>query len=247
MLREDPAVMLTFEDAARHPLLPAWQVCCFSINFIMGSGFLGIPAGFLETGLTLGVLVLLLVTWMQWAAACMLVQVITRAHALLLAKQADATLTPTLTPFAKLGGGGDVRGDRRPPPALLVPSHTSYELIMLCRLHLGKWAERGVSFCATLYMFGSLWSYTSVFASSLAAMVPMPWLQAGEPCDIYQTDVYGGGCITLYYFWIMAFCTLMVALLALDIREQVVFQCVMTVARKRECPTCRFSPAPRAV
>jgi len=54
-----------------------------------------------------------------------------------------------------------------------------------------------------------------VFAASMSAVVPLP-LGGGEalaPCDIYKTDVYGGGCITLYYFWVLVFAVVMVALM----------------------------------
>ena len=48
----------------------------------------------------------------------------------------------------------------------------------------------------------------------MSATVPIPGLLGDEekqaPCDIYKTDVYGGGCITLYYFWALAFALLMV-------------------------------------
>jgi hypothetical protein len=211
---------LRFEDA-RQPLLPPWVVTCFTINVIMGSGFLGVPAGFLSSGLVLGPAILVFVTFLQWVASCLLVQVASRAHALLVAKGAAATLTPTLAPFASLlkdasGGPHIAREDPR-PPSLALPSHTSYEIMMLCRLHLGRWAERLTMLATTLYMVGALWSFISVFASSLAATVPMPWLQSGEPCDIYQTDIYGGGCITLYYWWVLSFAVVMSVLLALDL------------------------------
>ena len=231
---DTPPQIFVFEDA-RAPLLPSWQVTCFTVNVIMGSGFLGVPSGFLDAGLLLGPAVLILVTMLQWIAACQLAQVASRAHALIVAKDACATLTPTLARFAQglnkaliadSGSGQDAQ-----PPSLLLPAHTSYEILMLCRLHLGRWAERATMAAASLYMVGTLWSFISVFASSLAATVPMPWLQAGEPCDIYKTAEYGGGCITLYYWWVLTFAMLMAVLLGLDLREQAVFQCIMTVAR----------------
>ena len=95
-----------------------------------------------------------------------------------------------------------------------------------------------------LYMVGCLWSFISVFASSLTAIIPLPWLQAGDPCDIYKTDVYGGGCITLYYWWCLSFAFCMAILLALDLREQATFQTTMTALR---CATSRTLdlPGPR--
>ena len=230
----DDSPVFVFEDA-RQPSLKSWQVACFTINVIMGSGFLGVPAGFLSSGLLLGPLVLVVVTLLQWIAACQLAQVETRAHALILAKGTSSTLTPTLAPFANsLLKDADVadRGHDARPPSLLLPSHTSYEIMMLCRLHLGKTSERLTMAAAGLYMMGTLWSFISVFASSLAASVPMPMLQAGVPCDIYKKNAAeDSGCITLYYWWILSFAMLMAVLLALDLKEQAVFQCLMTVAR----------------
>ena len=146
MLADSP--VFTFEEA-KEPLLRSWQVCCFTINVIMGSGFLGVPAGFTQAGLALGPAILLLVSLLQWAAACQIVQTASRAHALLLARSAETTLTPTLAPFAASllkneHGSPGARGQSEDvrPPSLTLPSHTSYEIMMLCRLHLGPVRRR---------------------------------------------------------------------------------------------------------
>ena len=140
---DDSPTILVFDDA-HEPLLPSWVVVCFTINVIMGSGFLGVPGGFGESGVVLGPLVLIGVSLMQWVAACMLAQVVTRAHALLTTSDAAATLSPTLIPLAKSEAPSAAGGSRLQPPSLQIPSHTSYEIMMLCRLHLGRWAERTV-------------------------------------------------------------------------------------------------------
>lgn len=70
-----------------------------------------------------------------------------------------------------------------------------------------------------------------MFASSLTAVVPLPLLTADSPCDIYLTDVYGGGCIRLYYSWVGVFGVLMGGLLLLEVDEQVGFQITMTIVR----------------
>ena len=228
-----------FEDAQPRTL-PSTVVVCFTINVIMGSGFLGVPNGFRESGILLGPLVLLAVSLAQWLAACQLATVASRAHALLNAADASLTLSPTLQPLAKSEATSAASSvgqhhHRPAPPALHLPSHMSYEIMLLCRLHLGRWSERVVMVSALLYFVGTLWSFVSVFASSMTAMVPVPGLlgerQELVPCDIYKTEVYGGGCITLYYFWTLAFAVVMVGLLGLDVQEQALFQCTMTVAR----------------
>ena len=66
--------------------------------------------------------------------------------------------------------------------------------------------------------------------AGLAAAVPLPFV--GEaPCDIYQTQLYGGGCIHLYYSWISVFFVAMCASTLFEGREQVGFQIFMTVLR----------------
>ena len=149
-MEEDDSQLYVFEDA-RHPLLPSWVVTCFMINVIMGSGFLGVPSGFLSSGMLLGPLVLLAVTALQWVAACQLAQVAARSHALLTDVTAAHQLTPTLAPLAKFDNAAQ-RSKRPSPPSLGLPSNTSYEVMMLCRLHLGRWSERCVMVSVMLYM-----------------------------------------------------------------------------------------------
>ena len=69
------------------PTLPPWQVVCLTINVIMGSGFLNVPYGFIQAGLLLGPLVLLVVSGMQLASSCLLAEVCCRAHALVRANR----------------------------------------------------------------------------------------------------------------------------------------------------------------
>ncbi|KAL1530713.1 hypothetical protein AB1Y20_001612 [Prymnesium parvum] len=231
---DSPPTLLVFEDA-RHEMLPSWVIMCFTINVIMGSGFLGVPYGFLLSGPLLGTLVVLAVTMLQWLAACLLSQVISRANAVLGADNAADILTPTLTPLTLSEADSAARQPRAGPLALLLPSHTTYEIPMLCRLFIGRWAERLVMLSVSLYLVGSLWSYISVFAASMAAVVPLPGLlrhhDSLATCDIYQTDMHGGSCLTLYYFWVLVFAIAMAVLLALDMREQACFQCTMTALR----------------
>ena len=154
-----PDSVFVFET--RHaPLLKPWQVLCLTINVIMGSGFLGVPSGFADSGLLLGPLVLILVTVAMWLAALMLCETAARAHSLLTAKNALQWLTPTLTPFAAMAHGTK-KSDNDAGPALMLPSHTSYELMMLCRMLLGRMAERLVMVSIVLYMAGTLVSHLS--------------------------------------------------------------------------------------
>uniref|UniRef100_A0A7S4HPN4 Amino acid transporter transmembrane domain-containing protein n=1 Tax=Odontella aurita TaxID=265563 RepID=A0A7S4HPN4_9STRA len=60
------------------------------------------------------------------------------------------------------------------------------DLPELCRLFLGVWGFRGYGFCVSYYLYGALWSFTSVFGSALALNLPAS-LQGG---DTYAMSVF---------------------------------------------------------
>jgi amino acid permease len=184
--------------------LSSFALGCFVVNVIMGAGFLGIPYGFAASGLLLGPLALAGVTLLQFAAACQLTECCARTHAL-------------------LAGGGDSL-----IPLITIPSHTSYEILLLCRLLLGRTAELTVLGLLVLYVTGALWSFASVFASALAGAIALPIPGSTGPCDIY---VDGDACLPLYRGWLAVFSSAMVVLCALDMREQVTLQVGMTCVR----------------
>ena len=69
---------------------------CFSINAIMGSGFLGMPASFYAAGWALALGALFAISVCTWAAVVLLVSTIARANALLHEQSVTHWLTPSL-------------------------------------------------------------------------------------------------------------------------------------------------------
>ena len=182
---DSPLTVFAFEDAQR--LISPGVLVCFTINVIMGSGFLGVPAGFASAGLLLGPVTLIAVTLMQWWAAVLLAECVARANALLVRADTQRWLTPTLQPFAHADHSSAAAKSGNAPPALAIPSHTSLEILMLCRLFLGKSAERVVTACCVLYMVGG---HLHV-ASSLTAVMLLPLLNAHPPCDTRRWVYFG--------------------------------------------------------
>jgi len=213
--------------------LNEWAVVCFTVNVIMGSGFLDVPHAMFSAGIIPGVATLVGVTVMQWIATCLLAEVVARSHALL--SKRDFAVSPVLVPLAKrecesaskenLGTWEDGL------PVLEVPSETSFEVMALCRLHLGRTIEAVVGCFVLLYLLGTLWSYADVFASSLASAVPIIGINGEQTCAVYAAGPDGEpslttdpACLELYYAWLIIFAVSMSFVCLFELEEQVAFQ-----------------------
>ena len=110
------------------------------------------------------------------------------------------------------GGGGLVA-----PAAsdYLVATARKFEVTDLFALFLGARARLAYVLTLAGYMYGALWAYTSVFASSFATNVPLP----------------GDSDATSFQVWWLVFVGLAVPFACMDLTEQVALQYVMFGAR----------------
>ncbi len=104
------------------------------------------------------------------------------------------------------------------------------EITEVCEVVVGPRAKLAYCICIGLYQFGTLWSYSSVFGEAIASIVPLPGVNGGASCDIYNE---GGeaGCVALYRLWVGAFGAIGVPLALLGVKEQRCFQVVMMYLR----------------
>ena len=235
-------------DAMHHHGLSEWTVVCFTVNVIMGSGFLDVPHAMMESGFVLGVITLVGVTVLQWLAACMLAEVVARSHALLSRRSFD--VSPVLQPLAKREAESaskeNIGAWALGLPLLNVPAETSFEIMALCRLHLGRVIEAIIGFFVFLYLLGTLWSYADVFASALASAVPLYGINDEKTCAVYS-DAQDGGepavttdpeCLLLYYGWCGVFAIAMAFLCVFELEEQVSFQVCYASTLNLRLPAC---------
>ena len=80
----------------------------------------------------------------------------------------------------------------------------------------------------TMYMFGGLTSYTSVWSSSFSANVPITFLHGGATCNVEDSFAE---CRGPYTVWLAIFAAMAIPLSCVDLHEQVVVQITMFVAR----------------
>ena len=126
-------------------------------------------------------------------------------------------------------GGGAPGPFMPPPPAAYLVSHTrKFEVADLFAFLLG--ARARVWYVAVLsgYMYGALWAYGTVFASSFSANVPVAFFNGGRTCDIEHERA---ACLPSFLTWLAVFALAAIPLACMELAEQVVTQVVMFGAR----------------
>jgi hypothetical protein len=106
----------------------------------------------------------------------------------------------------------------------LISSRRKFEVTDLFHTFIGPRSPRVYAFIVGLYLYGSLWAYTSVFAKSFGQNVPSG-LRGGEACSMFD------GCDGPMKLWTAVFALVVVPLTCMDLREQVCWQVLMFLAR----------------
>ena len=109
-----------------------------------------------------------------------------------------------------------------PPKESLVVGSRKFELPDLFDMFLGFTAKRTYVAFLTVYFFGFLWAYASVFAASAAGNIPLPGINNSEVCDISVNS--SAGCAALYSVYLVILAIIVVPLTCLELKEQVCVQ-----------------------
>ena len=200
----------------------------------MGCGFLGIPSAFVKSGLLLGPLLILFGGVVMNATKDYVLEAMARAEAM--AKAADVSRRALR--HAAAGDTAGLAGAPGHKPALIVPEkgdyvihdHRKFEVTDLCLMLVGPTARSVYAVILSMYMYGGLCAYASVWASSFSANVPIPFLNGGATCNI-ETSGLGGPCTGPYLLWLAVFAAVAIPLACMDLEEQVGVQVAMFAAR----------------
>ena len=230
----------------------------FTLNYIIGTGFLTLPWGFHETGAALGIFLLGTLTLFAISASYSILETIARAEAyanqsnnfgsiigdisvesvvLKIRNDSECYLplaatrpssknasrrtsaNETLTQNGQNGVAYDNNIDNE--NQLLQISDRKFEVIELCKIFLGKVGARIYTFIITIYLYCALWGYSTVFANSLGARLP---LINKSPNDT-KVDEYS------FNIYLLVFAVIVIPASMLDLNEQVFIQVTLSVFR----------------
>lgn len=97
--------------------------------------------------------------------------------------------------------------------SLCVVGEEKFEIIELCEIFIGTAGKHVYSFILFLYMYGTLWAYSTVFANAFSTMI----------------DKDGGP--SSFIFFLAIFGMLVTVLSLMELNEQVMFQVILSLCR----------------
>lgn len=151
-----------------------------------------------------------------------------RAEAITTAEEAEASKLLTYR-------SAEEEARSHSPPSLVGSryqiTHRKFEVNQLCQIFLGIRGRRFYEICIAIYMYAALWSYSAVFAQSMASHIPFPTFSSDGwmTCDIY--DDHSWACHMGYIMYIAIFAIIVVPLTCLDLTEQKLLQNILAVFR----------------
>ena len=221
------------QSSQSHGMYGSFVAYAFTVNYILGVGVLGMPYAFYRGGYILSSLCLGLVTVMASYTALWLVDVSLRAqylkrmnHLLHHAPSSSPSASPT-SPI--VSDAPSVTGVLEISQPVSTMHHHRFEMNELTEMFLGLKARRFYELLVIIYLVGALWSYSSVFSSSLASHIGIPGLNGGHECDIYKD--HSSGCSDLYYAYMGMFALVAIPLTCLDLTEMMSLQIGLALFR----------------
>eukprot|EP00743_Colponemidia_sp_Colp-15_P002228 GILK01002414.1.p1 GENE.GILK01002414.1~~GILK01002414.1.p1 ORF type:complete len:492 (+),score=56.59 GILK01002414.1:106-1581(+) len=178
---------------------------CFGLNYILGVGFLTLPWAFMQAGYMLTILSLLVISGLALLSSWWIVEACSRAEAIVSDKEHTME-----KPIFKI-------------------TQRRFELGDLLNLFIGPSARVVYMLGLSMYMYGSLWSYTSVFSSSISAHLGLPFINGGHSCDVVND--LSDGCQGLYKAYVFVFAIFVIPVACLDLTEQVILQVTLALFR----------------
>mmetsp|Transcript_7867 Transcript_7867/g.15201 ORF Transcript_7867/g.15201 Transcript_7867/m.15201 type:complete len:489 (-) Transcript_7867:92-1558(-) len=213
------------------PKLNSFQAYFFTINSVMGTGFLCIPWVFQNSGWLFGIIVLAFFAIQSAVLSFMLLESISRTNALAVLED-HGEPAPTTNLYQAANSFKNDAGAQAPiytkleGNAKLEISDRRMDLTSMVRLLFGETTSRVylAGFC--LVFFGVLISYCSVFASSFASTIS---ILGYDTCSVYSD--FGWGCRWKYTVFLAVFVLIEVLLTLASFEEQRWLQSVMACFR----------------
>lgn len=217
----------------KEPTFSFGVTVAFTLNYIIGTGFLTLPWAFYQSGNILGLFVLGTITIFAIASALMLLEAMARAEAYANMSNNFGSIIGDRN-YHSLPNIG-IKNDSQDFTALRstksnhsepfhdhsfdlhVVGDTKYEVTELCKIFIGKQSVRLYTALLSLYLYGSLWAYSTVFANSMAMRVPL----SNQP----------GTAQASYGAYLLIFSIIVVPSSMIELSEQVYVQVFLSACR----------------
>eukprot|EP00519_Triparma_laevis_P008143 CAMPEP_0182503332 /NCGR_PEP_ID=MMETSP1321-20130603/15133_1 /TAXON_ID=91990 /ORGANISM="Bolidomonas sp., Strain RCC1657" /LENGTH=479 /DNA_ID=CAMNT_0024708485 /DNA_START=47 /DNA_END=1482 /DNA_ORIENTATION=+ len=204
----------------------------------MGTGFLTLPWAFNSAGIVLSLITLGCVCLISDVSKDYILETMSRADALFRARSRSegrnlASLsihsavdlvkleTGKIKSYGSTAASSDETAGLLTPPSGASSPHLvrsrKFEVVELCSMFLGDKGSSTYIFTLGLYMYGTLWAYTSVFANACSYALPL-------------SKIFGVG-VDDYLVYVAVFASVVVPLTCMELKEQVAVQVFLSLCR----------------
>ncbi|KAJ3423884.1 hypothetical protein M0812_29515 [Anaeramoeba flamelloides] len=104
-----------------------------------------------------------------------------------------------------------------------------FEINELCYIFMGRNGKRFYTVALSMYILGSLWSYSAVFAQTITTMLPISGITKGDTCEIDQP--FSVNCNKNYILYLVLFAIFAIPVACRDLAEQKILQISLTIFR----------------
>jgi amino acid permease len=190
----------------------------FTLNYIMGTGFLTLPYAFYKTGIIIGISVLGVITFISILAAFFVLEAIARGQLIeettkrmhmeyieyqsMSLERMNSFGTQRLT-SKSIKNDGNISD--------YIVGSLKIEIPELCELFLGIKGKLIYMVMISICMYGCLWCYATVFSNAFSTHLPI---------NDYS-----------YYIYLFIFSVIVIPLTCMELREQVTFQVILAIGR----------------
>ena len=203
-----------------------WTGYFFTINCIIGAGFLEIPWAYEKSGWLFSLLYQMFTQIQAYHLSIQIIEVMSRTEVILNKKELGIkTKKPQFKRLLSSPSQSDPLLDVQMEPDITDRLINTSDSFKAC---FGKnWGMLYI-ICLGLYLFGTMIAYGSIFASSFAANVPIYFL---DTCDIYAQNEFLSACRITNWIFLTIFAAIVCYLTIIGMEEQQVVQIITSFLR----------------
>eukprot|EP00118_Oscarella_pearsei_P014556 m.125378 g.125378 ORF g.125378 m.125378 type:complete len:545 (+) comp37872_c0_seq2:145-1779(+) len=215
----------------------------YTLNIVVGTGFLGMPYAILKAGVLVSGLAMLVIVFFAVVTTLWVLEAMSRAQALEHHQKTKASRPSVSCNFVDVGNEsedsekGETEGLlRRAAPTYEIRSDRKFDFPELCHLFLGPVGKYVYTSLFCLGAFLNLWTMATIAASAWSTNVVIDVWPFTAPCKADPIAPRGGfhpvgNCWNNYALFVFVFALLVVPLSMLDLKKQRVIQVTAGVMR----------------
>lgn len=202
-----------------------WIGYFFSINVVIGAGFLTLPHSFNNSGWLISLILMTIIAVQNYYIGLELIEIVSKIECI---KQIEETGVDVPRPTFREIFKGTFTNIQIPEEIKPEIVDRRFDLSTIVGMMFGSLFGKLYMFGLYLFLTGAQVSYVSIFASSFSSTIPLGF---SDVCNIYEDEEFFGACRPNYWIYLVIYSIIMMYLTIKGLREQRWMQAALTIMR----------------